>query len=199
MNLKKKNIVLFIAGLFAIIILSFGCKLPGDESTIAIGTEYQGGIIAYILTSGDPGYVLGENHGLIAATADQSTGIAWITGGSTQTVSNNGTSMGIGTGQANTTAMMGQGGYEGGAAKVCDDYVNADTGTGVYYDWYLPSRYELEKLESNRVAVGGFLLAYYWSSSELDSSKAWFEPFFAGAQAIYDKDKNYRVRAVRAF
>jgi hypothetical protein len=29
--------------------------------------------------------------------------------------------------------------FEGGAALICAMYVNADTGTGIYTDWYLPS------------------------------------------------------------
>jgi Protein of unknown function (DUF1566) len=201
MNLKKSNIVLFIACFFAIILLSFGCNLPGDQSTVIIGMEYQGGIIAYILKSGNHGYVLGETHGLIAATADQSTGIAWITGGLTQTSFNGGTSTEIGSGKYNTTAMMLQTLYDGGAAKVCDDYVNADTGTGVYYDWYLPSQDELNELYVNKVEVGGYAPEIYWSSSEdlFDGDNALFQYFDDGTQTFTSKSISHRVRAVRAF
>jgi hypothetical protein len=48
-----------------------GSTLPAN---IAIGDAYGGGVLAYILVDGDPGYVPGETHGLIAATADQDGG-----------------------------------------------------------------------------------------------------------------------------
>ena len=38
---------------------------------------YQGGIVFYLFQEGDPGYVAGEVHGLIAATEDQTTIEEW--------------------------------------------------------------------------------------------------------------------------
>lgn len=173
---------------------------------INIGVPYQGGIIAYIFQYNDIGYVAGETHGLIAATEDQSTGVRWITGGETQTTYVNGVEMGgtlkdIGSGQNNTIAMMNQLGYTGGAAKVCNDYINTDTGTGVFSDWYLPAADELNKMYYNKAAIGGFAEGLYWSSSEGYSYGAWNQHFLYGYQyhITFTKSDSERVRAVRSF
>ena len=184
-----------------------GFSISGSPKTAVVyrspyvGMPYQGGILAYIFESGDTGYIPGETHGLIAATEDNEA-VEWITGGTTQTTANSGTSIEVGTGQANTIAMMNQTGFTGGAAKVCDDYVNADTGTGVYSDWYLPSKNELLKLRNNKTAIGGFKLigtSVYWSSSEDSVSTAYSVTF--GVNVVLPRDKDYLalIRAVRTF
>jgi len=180
------------------------CTVTVNSILVTAGDSYGGGIVAYIFQSGDPGYDANEQHGLIAATADQSTGIEWITGGNTQTTWVNGegyggTSTNYSTGQANTNAMKAQTGYNGGAAKVCDDYINTENGTGVYGDWYLPSKDELIILYIYKVAIGGFADAFYWSSSEYSAGNAWFQSFNDGFQDYSSKNNTNRVRAVRAF
>ena len=158
---------------------------------LVIGGSYGGGIVAYILKSGDPGYDPNVYHGLIAATADQSAGIHWYNGSYVVTGA---TGTAIGTGQANTTAIVtiqGAGSY---AAQLCNDLT-----VGSYSDWFLPSKDELDKLYTNRVAIGGFADYTYWSSSEIIAANAWCQVFSNGLQASSFKSGTYRVRAVRAF
>jgi len=168
---------------------------------VSIGDSYGGGIVAYILQDGDPGYVANEQHGLIAAINDQNIGIEWITGGDTQTTLNGNTLTALGTGQLNTNAMKAQTGYTGGAAQVCDEYsVTVDSVT--YEDWFLPSLDELNKLYISKAQIGHFAAGWYWSSSEYDEDYADLAcaQGFSHGQYIYcSKYLRLSVRAVRAF
>lgn len=184
-----------------------GYSITGSPQTavvyrqLTIGMDYLGGKIAYILQAGDPGYDASVPHGLIAATEDQSLGIVWISGGSTQSTSVlGGTGTALGTGSSNTDNIIAQAVAAGNntLTSYAAGLARAHNGGG-YNDWYLPSKDELNKLYLNRVAIGGFATDIYWGSSEGSASNAWHQYFTNGGQYDDDKSGLYRVRAVRAF
>jgi hypothetical protein len=172
-----------------------GCSATSHAITVTVnaltvGATYGGGKIGYILQVGDPGYIAGEMHGLIAAPSDQSTGIQW--GCISTTVG--GTSNSLGTGAANTVIVSSACGA-GTAARLCADLI-----LNGYSDWYLPSKDELQKIRINRIAIGGFsITGTYWSSSEYDYIYVWVTFFSIGGSDGYAKRAPANVRAVRSF
>jgi hypothetical protein len=160
---------------------------------LAIGDAYGGGKVAYVLQSGDPGYMTGQTHGLIAAIADQSAEIPWSNGAPAVTGA---TAQALGTGFTNTNTIIAAQGAS--AANFAAGLARAYTGGG-NSDWYLPSKDELNRLFLSRAVVGGFGSAPYWSSSEISAYNAWDQGFVTGTQYVYGKEYGARVRAVRSF
>jgi len=180
------------------------------KAPLVIGDTYGGGKVAYILQPIDTGYSASVQKGLIAAAADQTpvgpvSGILWAVSPNQDTAV--GTSTALGTGAANTDAIIAQNGsynatsnaYAAGMARAYTD--------GTYHDWYLPSLEELNKLYISQALIGDNFQHSgsipYWSSSEVTSSPAgyaYFEWFLDGRQSFNDKIYTHAsVRAVRSF
>ena len=159
-----------------------------NDPSPAIGDTYQGGIVFYLD---------GNGGGLIAAPSDQSSA-AWGCYGQ----SIGGTSSALGTGAANTTAIVSGCSETAIAARIC-----ADLTLGGYTDWFFPSKDELNLMYENIGPgdelglgdIGNFGSNVYWSSTQVDSSRAWKQGFTAGFQAFGNKGVSNNVRAVRAF
>jgi hypothetical protein len=163
---------------------------PVQPADPVLGTTYGGGKIFYIFQSGDPGYVAGQTHGLIAALANQ-TGGTWGCYGGVMSVSPL-----LGTGSANTTNIIANCGETTIAAKRARAVTD-----GGFTDWYLPSRDELDKLYINKNLVGGFVNGTYWSSSQGNPTYAYayYQDFVTGEITWQDKNIPMNVRAIRTF
>lgn len=184
---------------------------PAGGATLANGYTYAATVVGQPAFGGTIACLNGGLNNLIAATADNSTGIQW--GGF-------GTAVGVDArshtdGASNTAAIVVALGNNGGipyAAQLCDEFeVDSQGNTPCeaenvcYDDWFLPAGNnltvtgQLNCLYENRGGIGSFASAFYWSSTEDSANFAWLQGIGSGFQ--FDVNKSYarRVRCVRAF
>lgn len=150
------------------------------------------------MQEGNPGYVNGEQHGIIMAKEILGTDISW---GCEGTSIPGATGTGIGTGEANSIAIWTTCADPDNAAVTCYGLV-----VDGYMDWYLPSHdewgvihanYDLIKSSASLPSHGRYL-----SSTQYSSNEYW--AIYVGATDFnlpQTNSKNYgqNVKAVKSF
>ena len=167
------------------------CDFKLLVDSVKVGSSFGGGVVAYVFKAGDPGYVAGETHGIIAAPKDLGKAIYGCYG------SVIGTSDSLGKGLTNTLAIVQNCKDTSSAAYKCYNYaVNG------YDDWYLPSTQEMNLMLANAATIGGFLNETYMGSSEFQTAGpgvyVWkFECCYGTSYGF--KTELFNVRPVRSF
>ena len=146
MKKQCKNLTILLINIF--LLLSIAETISAQPFTI--GQKFGGGVIFYIDRTGQ--------HGLIAATFDQSKDATW---GKSVDRSNNAIGLGIGTGALNTKKILEDGLVDAtGAAYLCGSLTLAG-----FKDWFLPSLFEMQLMYQNKNKIGGFSNKYYWTEA----------------------------------
>jgi hypothetical protein len=157
-----------------------------------VGDFYGGGIIVSAWK-----YPSNVFNYLVMSLEDISTSSAWSnisSGVSGATSEHNGIS--------NTNNIIAQSGHTNSAAKLCDDYVG-----GGFNDWYLPSITELNYGFNTGQIVDSVLgtdklIESYWTSTEIDSTKAYSYSFSSSVNKktsinMSSKDGIFKIRPFR--
>jgi len=123
----------------------------------SLGQEHAGGIIFYL---GGKEHILKSEYtqqdGLVCSLLPQTRNVTWV---KPKTLFLDAkridikTGTAVGTGRANTAAIIAAQGRGSYAAQVCDDLVS-----GSFDDWFLPSKDELDLMYKNlkKAGIGGF-------------------------------------------
>jgi|GEM_PF-2510636 len=174
--------------------VSYESKAALEPITAAIGDFRAGGVVFWV----DPA---DNKHGLVCAIVDQKYNAQWYNGSNLFTGA---TGTAIGTGTTNTDAIIAAQGSGDYAASIARAYRG-----GGFDDWFLPSKDELGEMCVNKAVIDSTATANsgrpflknpdYWSSTEVDSRKAWVQYFGSEFKGRYYKDDTDFVRAVRAF
>jgi len=191
-NFLSKLSTIFVFAL--ILITSIFTVFPNQaQAFVSVGDSFEGGIVAYIFTADDIGYIPGQVRGILAAPTDLSTtAVLW---GCQYTLSGGDGSL-IGTGSQNTTNIITNCLEAGTPAKLASDLIiNGNS------DWFLPSSNELRQVYLNRALIGNFKINHYWSSTEDGAYSAYMHTFSDGVNGptMFSKNNALYARAIRYF
>jgi hypothetical protein len=174
----------------------FSLTISAPTTSYAVGsTGPGGGIVIY-----DKGSFSNGWRYLEAEKVDigSSLGTKWTQSDVTPTLIG-ASATGLGDGLANSTAIslaQVSPGYIYDAATRCLDHMSSTYLT----DWYLPSKDELQLMQTELYAKSlGSLSGTYWSSSEAEATKAWQLSMSSNAWFSYNKQVNQYLRPIRRF
>jgi hypothetical protein len=206
-NYFAKSFIVNKAGTSYGTVVSFTTTTPPP----VLGASYGGGNVAHIFTSGDPGYVAGEYHGIIISSVWMNDGVG--TSWSSNLTQTNATSLIYGGGLTNTNTIYSLLGTNAYAVNLCKTYSVTQNGI-TYSDWVLPSLNELLRIATNLTGNGfGTIWTsnrcsncnWSWSSSELASSSTEVQVMDNGNLGTFGLIKSESggnrviVRAIRYF
>jgi hypothetical protein len=191
-----------------------------SSTPVALGGQLQGGTVAYIYKSGDPGYVAGETHGIIMSNVmlNNAQTTSWSSGAS---VFSNATGLALGSGLTNSNTIYNTIGNNATAVNLCKNYSVTVNGV-TYSNWYLPSAHEIREIhiastsykftvakpnyDPNTADVPWFYYdtsvtraLYIWTSSEVNASEVQLNVHNNGYFPIAKTYNGAYVRAVRYF
>jgi hypothetical protein len=162
---------------------SYGNEVSFTTSSLVIGSNYAGGIVFYIDSTGQ--------HGLVCAPTDQGT-FQWGCYGDHIA----GTSIALGAGLINTNLILNNCSQRPIAASICSNLVLHG-----YDDWFLPSWDELKLIHNNLSSNPSFNFVnyWYWSSTQAHNHLALVVNLQSGSFFDINKDNPSFVRAIRSF
>ncbi|MDR0375538.1 MAG: DUF1566 domain-containing protein [Treponema sp.] len=185
--------LMVLAAAMALVVCAGGGRGQGGDNyafTHDIGDTGPGGGIVFYRAAA----AFGDGWRYLEVAPENISGTkAWASIEHTSTSIVGASGAAIGTGKANTDAIL-VADVNAPAAKACADYNSAGKD-----DWFLPSKDELKEMYRQKSRITGITTNYYWSSSEVRGDVAWGQGFLFGLRDGEYKSVEAKVRPVRAF
>ncbi|KTD46279.1 IPT/TIG domain-containing protein [Legionella quateirensis] len=181
---------------------------PDGSAVLNNGFNYRNAAIGQASGGGKIGFLGGGLNNMIVANVDNSSsaifgGFGVLTNATSTTngASNTTTIVSVYSNPPNNYPQVQY------AAGICSLYevdsqgnTPCQAGNTCYNDWFLPALNQLNCFFTNKVAIGGFNAGTdYWTSTEINNQRAWYQWFGAGTQSNVNKNTIRPIRCARNF